>query len=1507
MKKILGLDLGTNSIGWSLIECDETERKGNIIGAGSRILPMSQDILGDFDSGISKSQTAERTKFRSIRRLRERQLLRRERLHRVLNILNFLPKHYVAEIDFEKNFGQFLEGSEPKINYFLNTETNKFQFLFQYSFDEMVQDFKIKQPHLVSDNKKIPYDWTIYYLRKKALNEKIEKEELAWLILNFNQKRGYYQLRGEDEEVKTTKKEEFYSLRVISVEPTGDKKNDEQWYNIVLENGWIYRRSERISPDWVGTIKDFIVTTELNEDGTVKLNKEGNEKRSFRSPGENDWTLVKKKTEHEIALSGKTVGAYIYDTLLEKPHQKINGKLVRVIERKYYKAELEAILKKQAEFHWEFNSIELLNKCIEELYANNEVHRIGLIEKGLTNLLITDILFYQRPLKSKKSLISNCSFEVRTFIHEGVRKTEPIKCIAKSHPLFQEFRLLQFLQNLRIYQIEKNIDGRLCTDVDVTHDFLKSHQELENLYYWLNDKKEIKEETFFKYPGFNFKKKEAEKYRWNYVQDKLYPCNETRSMIQSKLKNIHNLPKEFLSREKEEALWHILYSVEDKFEIEKALKTFAIKNNLNEDFVENLKKCPPLKKDYGSFSAKAIKKLLPLMRFGQQWDKSQIHPNTLFRIEKITSGEYDSGIRDRVRTKSMHLDNINNFSNLPLWLASYIVYDRHSESADASKWNTPSEIKQIEQHSIRNPIVEQVINETLQVVKSIWNHYGKGEKNYFNEIHIELGREMKNPKDERVRMTKKISENENTNIRIKLLLMEMLNDPDFENVRPYSPNQQEILKIYEEGALNGSNDIPEEILKITKQAQPSKSELLRYKLWLEQKYRSPYTGMIIPLAKLFTSAYEIEHIIPQSRFFDDSFSNKVICEGEINKDKGNSTAYEYIKENRGKKIETSNCKVITLFTIEEYEEHVKVHYANIKGKMKKLLMDDIPDSFIERQMNDTRYISKVVKNLLSNIVREEGELESISKNVIATNGNITSTLKQDWGLNDVWNEIITPRFVRMNELTNSKHFGEWTNKEGKRIFQTQIPIELSKSFSKKRIDHRHHAMDAIVIACTTRSHINYLNNESALGKNNKADKDKSRFDLKHKLCFKKHNDNHNYKWIFYKPWDTITQDTREKLSTTIVSFKQNNRILNKTINKPLKWDLDNGLLTKEPKSQILGDMLVVRKPLHKDTVSGSVKLKLIKTVSLANAIDNWEMIVDKTLKYEIKTMLLAKQNKQYIAKELKEHIIKFWHINLSKIEIFYWDTDNVASRVAIDESFNSDMIKCVTDTGIQKIMLNHLKNYDEVVKSKIIEHPELAFSPDGIDKMNNTLVSLNNGRNHKPVEKVRTYEAKGNKFQLGKTGNKVHKYVEAAKGTNLYFAIYSNTNGKRNYETISLKIIIDRLKENKTPVPEVNQAGYPLLFHLSPNELVYIPEQNENLNRNGLINISKEQTNRIYKVVSFTTTQCFFIQNSIATSIANKVEFSALNKMERGLNGEMIKDLCVKLSIDHLGNVKVAP
>jgi CRISPR-associated endonuclease Csn1 len=1497
MKNIVGLDLGTNSIGFSTIQISDKDEctKSKIIFSGSRIIPMDEATLSNFNKGNSQSQTAERTSFRSIRRLRERHLLRRERLHKVLHIINYLPKHYMEQIDFDQHPGQIKLNTEPKIAWFKN-EQGKYEFFFKDSFNEMLSDFRKIQPSLAAEDKKVPYDWTIYYLRKKALTQKISREEIAWILLNFNQKRGYYQLRGEDEE-NANKSVEFHTLKIIKVEATEEKKGKDTWYNIYLENGWIYRRTSSVPLEWEGKSKDFIVTTELNEDGNPKLNKYGEVKRSLRAPQPDDWTLRKKKTEKDVENSHETVGCYIYNNLLKDPKQKVKGELIRTIERKFYKKELKEILTAQIKFHPELQDRNIYSKCLDILYPHNESYKRSIDKRDFLYLFIDDIIFYQRPLKIKKSLISNCPFEETQYVDKetGEIIKVPIKCIAKSNPLFQELRLWQFISNLRIYQKEKETDGILCTDVDVTTVFFKSEEDYALLFDWLNDRKDIDEKSLLKYPIWNLKKKVSE-YRWNYVSDKTYPCNETRNLILNGLKRA-SVDITFLTSKNETDLWHILYSVTDLGELYSALMKFAEKQHLSQTFVDIFKKMPPFKKEYGAYSAKAIKKLLPLMRHGKYWNYDQIDDVTKKKISKIITGEVDETINNKVREKAIKLTSENDFKGLPLWLACYIVYGRHSEIKNITKWNNPEDIdlylKTFKQNTLRNPIVEQIITESLRVVRDIWKAVV-----HIDEIHIELGREMKKTSKERDQMSKAIATNEATNIRIKTLLTEFVNSEyHVENVRPYSSSQQELLKIYEDEVLSSEtipDDINDIIKKFTPQKMPTKSECMRYKLWLEQKYRSPYTGAIIPLGKLFTPNYEIEHIIPQSIYFDDSFSNKVICESEVNRLKNNQLGYEFIKNHHGEKVPLNYGKSTEIFSLEDYEKFVKEHYSQSNSKKKKLLMDDIPDQFIQRQMNDSRYISKVVMGLLSNVVREkningEYEPEATSKNVIACTGSITDRLKRDWGINDIWNDIIYQRFERLNKLTGSNNFGQWENKNGKQVFQIKMPLNLQPGFSKKRIDHRHHAMDAIVIACATRNIVNYLNNESAC-KQAKI----QRKDLQHLICDKK-IEGCNYKWIIKKPWDSFTQDTKDSLNNIIVSFKQNLRVVNKATNLYWHYGLSDKKVLIEQKNS---DHWAIRKPLHKETVYGLVNLKKTKEVKLSVAINKQSMIVDKELKKKVFELnSLYGSNKKLIEKYFKDNTDLWPTLNMSKIQIYYFTNDTtdqvVAVRKSIDDSFNEATIQnSITDTGTQKILLNHLRANNN--------DPKIAFSPDGIDEMNNNIIALNNGKYHQPIYKVRKYEPLGNKFSVGETGNKISKYVKAEKGTNLFFGIYQKEDGSRSYHTIPLNIVIERKKENSTPVPEKDDENNKLLFWLSPNDLVYLPTPDELENGIDIENIKHD---RIYKIVSFTGNRMYGIPYNIANIIIDKFEFTQLNKIEFTDKKESIKELCVPLKIDRLGRI----
>ncbi|MEX8549048.1 MAG: type II CRISPR RNA-guided endonuclease Cas9 [Mucilaginibacter sp.] len=1509
-KTTLGLDLGTNSIGWALINLDFENNEGEILGLGSRIIPMSQDILGEFERGNSISQTAERTRLRGTRRLRERHLLRRERLHRILNLLGFLPQHYANKIDFDVRLGQFLPETETRLVYDDNSN-----FIFKESFEEMLSDFRRHQPKLLNrknnkgEDAKIPYDWTIYYLRKKALTEKIEQEELAWLLLHFNQKRGYYQLRGEEIEDKPNKLENFYSLKVVEVTADEPQKGkSEIWYNVILENGWIYRRASKLPLfDWKDKTRDFIVTTDLNEDGSIKKDKEGKEKRSFRSPKEDDWQLLKKKTENEIEKSDKTVGEYIYDALLQNPNQKIKGKLIRTIERKFYKAELEQILKKQIKLHNSLQDINLYQQCVEELYPHNLHHQATVSNKNFLHLFVEDILYYQRPLRSQKSSISNCPLEFRTFILEGIKKIEPLKCISKSHPLYQEFRLWQWISNLRIFNREN--------DANETEKYLQTSHGTTALFNFLNNRKEIDQKSFLQH----FKLKESN-YRWNYVEDKKYPCNETHSMILGRLEKVKDVSQEFLNKKKEEELWHIIYSVTDKIEYEKALKSFADKNNLDrESFYDAFKKFPPFPSNYGSYSAKAIKKLLPLMRTGKYWNEENIDEKTKDRITKIINAEVDETIEERVREKAKTLTQIEHFQGLPEWLAKYVVYDRHSEKGDLGRWKTVQDLeeylKSFRQHSLKNPIVEQVITETLRTVKDIWQRYGNGTESFFDEIHIELGRDMKNPAAERKRITEQVTKNENTNFRIKALLAEMLNDNSVEGVRPHSPTQQDILKIYEDFVLNAAFEIPDDIEKISKQPQPTSSELQRYKLWLEQKYRSPYTGKIIPLNKLFTPAYEIEHIIPQSRYFDDSFSNKVICEAAVNTLKGGHTALQFIQNHPGQLVELGMGKTTKVFTEEAYAEFVKQHYDKSRTKKNKLLALDIPEKMIERQMNDTRYISKFIMQALSNIVRSNKDDDGAnSKNILASNGQITTKLKQDWGMDAIWNELILPRFERLNQITNTTHFT--THNERYQKYLPTVPLDLQRGFQKKRIDHRHHALDALVIACATRSHINFLNNQNALEKNKSVEqKQQGRNDLRKRLCDKKYNagSSENYQWIFKQPWAGFIPEAKFELEKIVVSFKQNLRIINKTVNK---YDtIKDG--EKGKVKQQKGQSWAIRKPLHKDTVSGLVSLRKTKSVSLSTAFELPENIIDKPLRKYIQKLIIEGFDKKKLIKHFKENNNQLNGQDTSKVSIYYWETDNVASRVSLDITFNKARIESITDTGIQKILLKHLENNKD--------NPEIAFSPEGIEEMNKNIVVLNDGKFHQPVLKVRTYETKGNKFAVGQAGNKKTKFVEAAKGTNLFFAVYQDEDGKRSFETVPLNEVVVHQKldaslskddrRQSSPIPTKLEKGT-LLFTLSPNDLVYIPNEDELENHQNLNFKSIKQSGRIYRFVSCTGSEGHFVHNNYSIGIINN-EHGTNNKSERMLDfknipvfydekgkPQMIKNICWKIVVDRIGNIK---
>jgi len=414
--------------------------------------------------------------------------------------------------------------------------------------------------------------------------------------------------------------------------------------------------------------------------------------------------------------------------------------LISTIERKFYKKEFESILQKQMEYHSELNHKGLYANCVLELYPNNEGHRRNIEKRDFLYLIKDDILFYQRPLKTKVHLISDCSLEYR--IRRDTGEKVYLKCIAKSNPLFQEFRLWQFLKNVRIYENEN--------DNEVTSEFLSKEENIIDLFDFLNDKETVNQKQLLKKLGVS-----ENTHRWNYV-DKDYPCNETRAKFLNRIRKIDGIDPSFFNNENTQRIWHILYSVTDPNQRKTALNTFAKQFELSEEFAVSFGKFPLFKKEYGSFSEKAIKKMLTLMRLGKYWNESAIGKMEVERINSVISRlesvDYDLERIKQVADDDISLSVLKSFVNsgsaikgLNTFQASYLIYGRHSETADTSRWETSKDIEDylnpnlknsFKQHSLRNPVVEQVIAETLRVIKDIWDEFGNGEKGFFDEIHI---------------------------------------------------------------------------------------------------------------------------------------------------------------------------------------------------------------------------------------------------------------------------------------------------------------------------------------------------------------------------------------------------------------------------------------------------------------------------------------------------------------------------------------------------------------------------------------------------------------------------------------------------------------------------------------------------------------------------------------------------------------------------------------------------
>ncbi|MGA9869197.1 MAG: type II CRISPR RNA-guided endonuclease Cas9 [Acetobacteraceae bacterium] len=277
---------------------------------------------------------------------------------------------------------------------------------------------------------------------------------------------------------------------------------------------------------------------------------------------------------------------------------------------------------------------------------------------------------------------------------------------------------------------------------------------------------------------------------------------------------------------------------------------------------------------------------------------------------------------------------------------------------------------------VRNPTARKAVGEMLKQVRAIAQAYGEPDR-----IHVELARDLGKSAGERDEIKHGIEKRTAEKERRRGEFAELLG--------------------------RGPND----------------EELLRYELWKEQNCRCLYTDTLIRPEALDAAdnSVQVDHILPWSRFGDDSFANKTLCLTAANQHKRGHTPFEWL---------TADGKPHSWALFEARVEDCK----SMKGRKKRGFYlrrnaAEVEEGFKARNLGDTRYATRLLLDMLARRYPVDGTVH-----VRARPGALTAKLRRAWGLEDIKKD-----------------------EQGKR-----------------REDDRHHALDALVIAATTQRALNDL-------------------------------------------------------------------------------------------------------------------------------------------------------------------------------------------------------------------------------------------------------------------------------------------------------------------------------------------------------------------------------------------------------------------------------------------------
>ncbi len=1058
---------------------------------------------------------------------------------------------------------------------------------------------------------------------------------------------------------------------------------------------------------------------ELFELGRILLHL--NQKRGYKSSRHSS-------SEEE---SGKKISDYLQE--LKERKEEIEKENITIGEYFYRK------LKENEFFRVKQNVFP------RECYID-EFHRIWGTQSKFYPAILTEenkrkvrdeIIYYQRRLKSQKGLVGKCQFEL-------YHKVAP-----KSSPLFQIEKIWESINNITLSNKHKEV-------------FSITLDQKEKLFEHLDNNEKLNQTDLFKILGL---KRTDGWYPNEQIKKAGIQGNITKVVLLKKFKSFSIDKTDLLqfsltiakkqrvdkdtgeisefemvesSFEKEPLyqLWHLLYSVDDPILLE---KTLVNRYGFTSEQAFELGKIDFKKSGFGNKSAKAIRKILPGLIKGNDYSKS----------------------------------------------AEFAGYN-HSNSITKEE-NEKRELKPVlklyKKNSLRQPVVEKILNQLINIINSILKDEDLGTP---DEIRVELARELRQSQEERNRSYSNI----------------IKTDKEHKAIRERLEQEYPGLKI-------------------------SRKVIEKFKLYEQQDGICIYSGEQMELAKVLRGeGIDVDHIIPQSRLFDDSFQNKVLAYRKENESKGDFTAFDYMKA----KSEDA---------FQQYTERVSRLYDSEKitrSKQTKLLMAvaEIPDDFITRQLNETRFISKEATRLLKEICR----------NVYSTSGAVTDFLRSQWGYNEVLQQLNWDKYEAAGKISNGKIEG-WS----------------------KRDDHRHHAIDALVVACTKQSFIQRLNRL-----NSGQTREEMLDIIKGKV-----NDGWQAKKSLIEQHVQVlqpftTHQVKEAVSNILISIKPGKKVATIGNNKA------NGQRPVTPRGQ-----------LHKEQVYGKIKRYSEKKTPLNSRFTETDLIVNENERRLVKERITAFDGDVKKAfKGLDKNPIWLDEAKTKQLtEVTLWE-EFFVYKYTLDQNFKEKDIDSIIDNGIR-----------EKVRRRFIEKAGQKDHP--LKNLENEPIWLNDQKRI-PIKSVRCFTGLNGLVPLHVAENGITKASRfktnqskpvdfVSTRNNHHIAIYKTPQGQLEERSVTLWEAVERKKiglpiiikepdktwdyvlekgiDNQEMLKNLPEQDWEYHTSLQQNELFVFRMTREDLQKCIDKNDYKTISAHLYRVQKIATKNYFF-RHHLETSVDDK-------------------------------------